>query len=102
MRNLLICNRHQIIKSRGIRLAGHVAYIGERKGAYKVLVGKLREKDHLEDPGLDGRIMLTWIFRKGKGGGAWTKLIWIRIETGCGLLKNDVMNLRFHKMRGFS
>jgi hypothetical protein len=53
-----------MIKSRGIRLAGHVAYIGERKGAYKDLVGKLREKD----PRLDGRIMLTWIFRKLKGG----------------------------------
>jgi hypothetical protein len=69
MRNLQIFNRHQIIKSRRIRWAGHVAYIGERKGAYKVLVGKLREKDHLEDPGLDGRIMLTWIFRKWNGGG---------------------------------
>jgi len=26
--------------------------------------GKLRERDHLGDPGVDGRIILRWIFRK--------------------------------------
>jgi hypothetical protein len=30
--------------------------------------GNLREKDHLEDQGVDGRIMLRWIFRKWDGG----------------------------------
>ena len=29
-----------------------------------VLVGYLRERDHLEDPSLDRRIILRWIFRK--------------------------------------
>jgi hypothetical protein len=26
--------------------------------------GNLTEKDHLEDPGIDGSIILEWIFRK--------------------------------------
>jgi hypothetical protein len=26
--------------------------------------GNLWERDHLEDPGIDGRITLRWIFRK--------------------------------------
>jgi len=26
--------------------------------------GDLRERDHLEDPGIDGRTILRWIFRK--------------------------------------
>jgi len=26
--------------------------------------GNLRERDQLEDPGIDGRIILRWIFRK--------------------------------------
>jgi len=38
--------------------------MGEGRGVYSVLVGNLRERAHLEDSGVDGRIILTWIFRK--------------------------------------
>jgi len=45
----------------------------------------LREREHLDDPGVDGRILLRWIFRK-LDAGAWTALIWLRIGTGGGHL----------------
>jgi len=32
--------------------------------------GNLRERDHLGDPGVDGRIILRWLFRKWDVG-AW-------------------------------
>jgi hypothetical protein len=43
------------------------------------------EGDHLEDPGVDGRITLKWIFERF-GAGAQTGLIGLRIGTGGGLL----------------
>jgi hypothetical protein len=38
--------------------------MGERKGVYRVLVRNLKERDYLGEPGVDGRIILKWIFRK--------------------------------------
>jgi hypothetical protein len=51
------------IKSRRIRWAGHVACLEERRGAYRILVGKPEGQNHLEDISVD-RIILKWIFKK--------------------------------------
>jgi hypothetical protein len=40
------------IKSRRMRWVGHVACMGEERKVYQVLVGMLKERDHLEDQGV--------------------------------------------------
>ena len=73
----------RVIKSRRMRLAGHVARMGEERGAYRVLVGKPEGKTPL------GRPRCRWVdnirtdlqevgIRIGLG--------WPRIETGGGRL----------------
>jgi hypothetical protein len=54
----------RIIKSRRMIWAGHVARMGEIRNAYKVLVENLKGRDHSEDVGIDGRIILEWILVK--------------------------------------
>jgi hypothetical protein len=44
-----------------------------------------RERDHLGDPSIDGRIILRWIFRKWDVR-VWTGSIWLGIGTGDGQL----------------
>ena len=44
----------RVIKSRRMRWAGHVALMGEERGAYRALVGKPVGKRPLGDLGVDG------------------------------------------------
>ena len=72
-------------KSRTIKWAGNVAGMGERRGEYRVLVGKSEGKNHFRDPAVDGRMMIRWIFRKWDVW-VWTGSSWLRIGTGGGHL----------------
>ena len=73
----------RVIKSRRMRWAGHVARMVEGRGVYRVLVGKPEGKRPLGETGVDGRIILEWIFRKWDVG-VWTGSGWLRIGTGSG------------------
>jgi hypothetical protein len=42
--------------------------------------GNLSEREYLEDPGVDGKIIFRWIFRKWDVV-AWTGSMWLRTGT---------------------
>jgi len=83
--NDLYCSSNivRVIKLRRMRWAGHAASMGEFYTGF--WWRNLKERVHLEDPGVDGRIILSWIFRKWDVR-AWTGSIWLRIGTGGGHL----------------
>jgi hypothetical protein len=75
----------RIIKSRRMRWAGHVARMGEKRNAYRLLMGKPVGKRPL------GRPRRRWVDNIGMdlgevGGVVWTGLVWLRIGTGGELL----------------
>jgi hypothetical protein len=59
---------HNIIRvMRRMSWAGHIARMGRIEVYTGFLWESLREIDHLEDPGVDVKIILRWIFRKRDG-----------------------------------
>jgi hypothetical protein len=93
LHNDLYCSPNiiQMMKSRKMRWAGLVVRMEERSGVHSVLVGKPEGKNHLEDPGVDGRIILKWIFRMSGWGIGWINLA--RNRDGWLAFENTVMNL---------
>jgi hypothetical protein len=57
-------------------------YGGEERGI-QGFGGKTEGRDHLEDWGLDRKMILKWIFTELRWG-AWTGLIWLVIVIGGG------------------
>jgi hypothetical protein len=75
----------RIIKSRRMRWAGHSARLGEKRFAYRILVGKPEGTRPL------GRLKCRWednirMDLREIGWVVWTGLIWLRIGTTGGLL----------------
>jgi len=58
----------RIMKSRRMRWASHVACRGGEDVHTGFWWGNLRERHYFEEPGVDGRIILRWIFRNWEGG----------------------------------
>jgi hypothetical protein len=82
-----------VIKSRRLGLVGHVACIGERGGAYRVLVGKPEGKRPLGKPRhrWEDNIKMN-LKEEGWRGMGWIELAQDRDR--CQALVNVVMNLR--------
>jgi len=80
-------NIFRVIKLRRIRMrwVEHLAYMGRREAYTWFWWGNLKVRDHLGDPGVNGRVILRWIFKKWDVW-VWTGSSWLRIETGCGHL----------------
>jgi hypothetical protein len=47
----------------------------EKRNAYRVLVGNLKERDSLEDLSVDGTVILKWVIKEHNGNGMeWVHL----------------------------
>ena len=81
----------RVLKSRIMRWAWHVARMGRGEAYTGFRWRNLRERDHLEDPGVDGRIILRWIFRKWdvgtRNGSRWPRIGTGGVNEPSGLIK---------------
>ena len=57
-------------------MAGHVARVEVRELRTEFWWGDLRERGHLEDLGIDCRVILRWIFQEVRWGG----MVWIGLS----------------------
>jgi hypothetical protein len=74
------------IKSRRMRWAGHVARMREERKLQDFGGKPRKERDHLEDQGVGGRMESEWILDRVAWGGGWIGFDWLMIGTGGRLL----------------
>jgi hypothetical protein len=89
MRSFITCTLSpsiiEIMNSKRMRLAKHVARMGRRGMQIGFWWGSEKERDLQEDLDIGGRIILRWILER-QDGVVWTGLIWLRIGTNGGPL----------------
>jgi hypothetical protein len=66
-----------------IKWAGHVAWMGKMRNAYKNLGRNMKKRDHLDDLGIDGKILVCNLEKQGRK--VWTVLIWLQTGTSGGV-----------------
>jgi hypothetical protein len=89
----------RVIKSRRMRSAGHVASMGDRRGVYRVLVGKPEGKRPLGIPRLRWEDNIKKDLQEvGCGGMGWIELVQDRDRWRA--LVTAVMNLRLPLNKG--
>ena len=76
-------NIFRVIKIENIMGGACSTYGGRVQVSTVFWWGNLMERDNLQHPGVDGRIILRWIFKK-LDVKPWTESIWLRIGTGGG------------------
>jgi hypothetical protein len=89
----------RIIKSRRMRWAGQVARMGEKRNAYRLLLGKPEGKRPLGRP----RRRRVDNIRMDDGEVGWGDVDWISLAQDRDrwrALVTSVLNLRFHEMLG--
>jgi hypothetical protein len=74
-----------MVKSRRMRLAGHVARMGRRGMHIRYWWESRKEGDHWEDQDVVGWTILKWILERYDGM-VWIGLIWLRIGASGGFL----------------
>jgi hypothetical protein len=63
----------RMINSRRMRWAEHVARTGEKRNAYRILVGKPDGREHYENQDVSEWIILKWMLERYNGV-VWTEL----------------------------
>jgi len=62
-------------------MGGACSAYGDRRSVYRLSMGNLMDRDHLEEPGVNSRIILRWILRRWDVS-LWTGWSWLRIGRG--------------------
>ena len=77
-------NMIRMMKSRGVIWAGGRWHLWERREIHAQW-GSPKERYHLKDMGVGGKIMIQFVLKKLYGR-TWNGLLWLRIGTSGGLL----------------